>query len=72
MVPPDLIAKLEGEFGSKAFRMTKHSARDGGTYDVIRTAAGIVECDCPDYEARHRGNGFGCCKHGRALVQLRL
>lgn len=61
-----------GEFGSKSYRLTKHSARDGGTYDVIRQHDGIVACDCPDYESRHRGNGYGMRKHGRAMVELGL
>src|SRR4051812_32549195 len=58
-----------GEDGTIAYRMTKH-AQDDGVYDLIRTHAGIVECSCPDYEARHRGNGYGLCKHGRCAVEL--
>jgi hypothetical protein len=61
-----------GECGTKAFRLTKHSARDGGTYDVIRQHDGIVACSCPDYIGRHQGNGYGLCKHGRSLVELGL
>jgi hypothetical protein len=61
-----------GECGSKAYRLTKHSARDGGTYDVIRQHDGIVACSCPDYIGRHQGNGYGLCKHGRSLVELGL
>lgn len=60
-----------GEFGTKAFRLAKHSG-DHAVYDVVRQADGIVACDCPDYESRHRGNGYGMCKHGRALVELGL
>jgi hypothetical protein len=60
-----------GECGTKAFRLAKHSG-DHAVYDVIRTHTGLVECDCPDYETRHRGNGYGMCKHGRALVELGL
>jgi hypothetical protein len=59
-----------GEFGTKAFRLSKHSG-DHAVYDVVRTHLGIVECDCADFESRHRGNG-GVCKHGRALVALEL
>lgn len=58
-----------GECGSIAFRLSKHDC-DGLCYDVIRTHFGIVECDCPSYEATHRGLGLGTCKHGRALVEL--
>jgi hypothetical protein len=60
-----------GEFGTKAWRLSKH-AGDHAVYDVLRQADGIIACDCPDYEARHRGNGYGTCKHGRALVELGL
>jgi hypothetical protein len=60
----------DAEFGDRSYRLTKHSARDGGCYDVIRLPSGIVACDCPDYVARHEGNGHGLCKHGRALVAL--
>lgn len=60
-----------GECGTKAYRLTKRWA-DGAVYDVIREDDGHVACDCPDYEARHRGNGFGMCKHGRSLVTLGL
>lgn len=58
-----------GQFGTVAYRLTKHAA-DGAVYDVIRTYEGFVECDCPSYESTHRGNGYGMCKHGAALVQL--
>lgn len=54
-----------GEFGSRAFRLTKHGVNTA-VYDVIRDHDGFVACDCPDYEARHKGNGYGVCKHGRA------
>jgi hypothetical protein len=60
-----------GECGTKAFRLAKRWA-DGAVYDVIRDNDGHVACDCPDYECRHRGNGFGLCKHGKALVALGL
>lgn len=60
-----------GECGSKAFRFCKASGAHE-VYDVIRTHAGTVECSCPDYIARHQGNGYGTCKHGRALVELGL
>jgi hypothetical protein len=62
-----------GEDGTKAFRLSKLSSRgDEAIYDVVRTHAGLVECDCPHYEARLRGNCADCCKHGRALVELGL
>lgn len=62
------VAPLDaGECGSRAFRLTK---ADGAAYDVVRTAH-TVECDCGDYEFRHRGTA-GLCKHGRALVALGL
>lgn len=60
-----------GECGTRAYRLCKHSG-DHEVYDLVRTHAGIVECSCPDHEARHRGNGFGMCKHGKALVTLGL
>jgi|GEM_PF-6968414 len=59
-----------GEFGTKAFRLVKKS--DGAVYDVVRTHDGLVECDCPDYEMRHKGVDCGCCKHGNALVAMGL
>ncbi len=66
------VASIDpGEFGTKAFRLSKHSG-DHAVYDVVRQHDGVVACDCPDYEARHRGNGYGMCKHGRALVELGL
>jgi hypothetical protein len=60
-----------GECGSRSFRLCKRSGNHE-VYDLVRTHAGIVECTCPDYESRHRGNGFGTCKHGKALVELGL
>lgn len=60
-----------GECGSKAYRLTKRGG-DRAVYDVIREHGSIVACDCPDYEARRRGNGYELCKHGRALVELGL
>jgi hypothetical protein len=60
-----------GEDGSVAYRLEKAGDPEG-VYDVIRTLAGLVECSCPDYEARHRGLDCGACKHGRALVTLGL
>lgn len=59
-----------GEFGTRAFRLTKHSAKDD-CYDVIRTHDGLVECSCPSYEVTHRGTS-SVCKHGRALVAMGL
>jgi hypothetical protein len=56
-----------GQDGTAAYRL---AGAKGQVYDVIRTLYGLVECDCPDYEARHRGLDCGCCKHGRALVEL--
>ena len=55
----------------RAFRLEKKSDRDA-VYDVSRTALGFVACTCPDYVARQEGNGFGMCKHGRALVEMGL
>src|SRR5262249_14245525 len=59
-----------GECGVKAFRLAKKSA-DGAVYDLLQTAEGTVECDCPSYETTFRGT-CGQCKHGRALVQMGL
>ncbi|WP_422932217.1 hypothetical protein [Singulisphaera sp. PoT] len=59
-----------GEFGSKAFRITKKS--DGSVYDVCRTHDGLVACDCPDYEIRRKGMTAEPCKHGKALVAMGL
>lgn len=53
-----------------AYRLARHD--NEAVYDVVRTRGGVVECGCPDYEHRHRGNGFGLCKHGQALVRLGL
>jgi hypothetical protein len=58
-----------GEDGTRAFVLTK---ANGTSYAVIRTHAGLVECDCPDYEARHRGLDCLTCKHGKALVEAGL
>jgi hypothetical protein len=60
-----------GEFGTRSFRLCKRSG-DHAVYDVIRQHDGIVACSCPDYIARHQGNGYGLCKHGKALVELGL
>lgn len=54
----------------KAFRLEKKSDRDA-VYDVALTVRGL-ECDCPDFEARHRGLPTQGCKHIRALVELGL
>lgn len=59
-----------GEDGTAAYRLVRR--RGGACYDVIRTHAGLVECDCPDYEARRRGLTAEPCKHGRALVEAGL
>ena len=59
-----------GEFGSKAFRITKKS--DRSVYDVVRTHDGLVACDCPDYEIRRKGMTAEPCKHGKALVAMGL
>jgi hypothetical protein len=58
-----------GGFGTKAFRL---AGEQGQVYDVIRTHFGLVECDCPHYEMRLKGNCCDCCKHGAALVALGL
>ena len=52
----DVSAVDAGECGTSAFEL--HKLDTNHTYHVIRTHHGAVECDCPDYEARHRGNGF--------------
>lgn len=55
-----------GECGCPAaVRLTKRAG--GASYDVVRRHDGLVECDCPDYEFRHRGTA-GQCKHSRAAV----
>jgi hypothetical protein len=59
-----------GEFGTKAFRLSKKS-NAGEVYDVIRDNDGLVQCDCPSYEVTFRGT-LGTCKHGSALVTLGL
>lgn len=59
-----------GECGTDAYTLEKRA--DGTRYAVLRTHAGLVECDCPDYETRHRHIDTGTCKHGRALVELGL
>lgn len=59
-----------GEFGTKAWRLTKHSGNHE-VYDVIHDAFGCVACSCPDYIARHDGTS-SMCKHGRALTSLGL
>jgi hypothetical protein len=62
-----------GEFGMKAFRLTKRAGGAFGTsvYDVIHRHDGTLSCDCPDFVARHEDHG-GMCKHIRALVELGL
>src|SRR3954452_18890255 len=54
-----------GECGVSALRVTK--LVNGESYDVIRTHEDVVECDCPDYEARRRGTGQNG-KHGGASL----
>lgn len=60
-----------GEEGTKAYRLSKASA-GGEVYDVIRTHHGLIECTCPHYEMRLKGNTCSCCKHGSALVAFGL
>jgi hypothetical protein len=62
-----------GEFGTKAFRLTKRAGGAFGTsvYDTLLRHDGTLVCDCPDFVARHEDNG-GRCKHLRALVELGL
>ncbi len=54
-----------------AYRLVKDGCVDS-VYDVCRTHSGLVECDCPSYEATYRGNGLATCKHGQALVLVGL
>ena len=61
---------LHPEFGTCAYRLSKRSG-DFAIYDVVRTAAGVVECDCASYEFNCRGT-LGLCKHGRAVVEAGL
>jgi hypothetical protein len=58
-----------GGFGDRAWRL---SGPEGQVYDVIRTHFGIVECDCPSYEFRLKGNCITPCKHGAALIAVGL
>lgn len=58
-----------GFAGSKAFRLSKTT---GEVYDVVRTDLGLVECSCPQYEFRLRGNSISMCKHGVGLVSMGL
>src|SRR4051812_4369650 len=60
-----------GPDNTRAYRLVKRGS-DEAVYDVCRTAAGLVECDCPSYEATYRGNGLETCKHGRALIMVGL
>jgi hypothetical protein len=53
------------------FQVVKSGLNDE-VYNVIHTETGINTCDCMDYLRRHQGNGYGLCKHGRALVELGL
>jgi hypothetical protein len=52
----------------KAFRLRK---TDGTTYDVARTADGLV-CDCPDFVFNRDGIDPDGCKHLKALVACGL
>jgi hypothetical protein len=45
---------------------------DGAVYDLARRHDGRVTCDCPHYTARIEGLSEDLCKHGRALVELKL
>jgi hypothetical protein len=47
-------------FGTVAFRL---AGPQGQIYDVICTHFGIIECDCPRYEMRLKGNCITKCKH---------
>jgi hypothetical protein len=60
-----------GEFGTKAYRLTKHTA-DRAVHDVLRTHAGPIECSCPDFVCRRQGLTDEPCKHGLALLTLGL
>jgi hypothetical protein len=66
------IAAAAFAHGSKAWRLTKQGG-DHDVYDVVKNmGSGLVECDCADYEMRHRQIDAGMCKHGQALVDLGL
>jgi len=55
------------EIGSVAFDL--HKLDTGNNYVVMRSAHGLVLCDCGDYLFRHAGTG-AMCKHGSRLVEL--
>jgi hypothetical protein len=60
-----------GDLG-RGFQVIK-SGLNEQIYNVIHEdQSGINVCDCPDYQRRHQGNGYGMCKHGRGLVELGL
>jgi hypothetical protein len=67
--PYDVRPIEPGGFGTKAWRL---EGAEGQVYDVIRTHFGIVECDCPSYEFRLKGNCITSCKHGHALITVGL
>src|SRR4051812_32187656 len=52
------------------FRVIKSGVSDTGYRVTHKVDSGINVCDCPDYTHRHQGNGYGMCKHARALVEL--
>lgn len=55
----------------RGWRLTKHSARESGSYDVIQAADGLTTCSCPSYTSTHAGTS-SLCKHARSLVTLGL
>lgn len=69
--PYVLIPIPPGPDNTAAFRLVKEGNADS-VYDVARTVAGLVVCDCPSYEATYRDNGLATCKHGQALVLVGL
>jgi hypothetical protein len=58
-----------GEDGTTAYRVL---GPRGQVYDLLRTHDGTIECTCPHYEARLKGNSRSCCKHGKAAVEAGL
>ncbi|WP_406699114.1 hypothetical protein V5E97_09565 [Singulisphaera sp. Ch08] len=65
------ITEIQDETIEKSWRLEKFGNPDA-IYDVARGTDGILQCTCPDYEARHRGLSLTGCKHCRAVVAMGL
>lgn len=66
------VARIEhGPDGTAAYRLVKLGGKNE-VYDVLRTHFGLIECTCPHYELRLKGNTVASCKHGDALVKAGL